>query len=189
MLVLVVFAVVAVCAILVAYAAILAVYKGVRLLARGIYCWIFPNPLSRAREALADQKDDEFSNFSRRSARVLAALDLVEEDLDILGGMTTHINPTDPLNIQHLPIPSAYRLSRLVRERMCYPSRSRANVMVAADHLRKEMEERCFRPHQRSAILPLAIEMVFMTSKEELHASMFRELIAGTWREAQGVAA
>jgi len=150
---------------------------------------MFPDPIIRARLALDDQHALMRDGFSKRAATLLATLDLVEEDLATLRGGTTYVDFTDPSSPLHLPIPAAYRLSRVVRERMCYPSRTRANVLVASDHLRKEMEEMSVRPHQRSAILPLAIEMVFMTSKDELQASMFRDLIAGTWREAPGVAA
>jgi hypothetical protein len=61
--------------------------------------------------------------------------------------------------------------------------------LAAADHIRRELEDSSIRRCDHHRLMPLALEMVFMADRVELEASMFRQLIRGTWREARDVAA
>lgn len=142
------------------------------------YKWWVSDPYALAKKQLHKECAELSDKFSKRSLHVLATLDVIEEDVDALR------HGIEAVDGEHLPVAAAYKFSRIVRERMCYPTRSRANRIVAADHLRSAMEDACVRPHQRVAIMPLALEMVFMCDKHEAMASRFRNMIAGTWREA-----
>lgn len=145
-----------------------------------VYRWYRPPCLyNEARKRLRAECQELGRKFSKKSLKVLASLDVIEEDVNTLR------HSMSLLDGEYLPIGSAYKFSRLVREKMCYPTRSKANRLAAVDHLRTFMEEACVRPHQRLTIMPLALEMVFMVDKAEAFSGCFRDMIAGTWREAK----
>lgn len=165
-------------------ATFVGVFVCLRAFARAAYdrayrWWRPPCLFAEARKRLQTECEELGKKFSKSSMKVLASLDVIEEDVDTLR------HSVSLLDGEYLPIAAAYKFSRVAREKMCFPVRSKANRLVAIDHLRTAMEEACVRQHQRAAIMPLALEMVFMVDKHEAFAESFRDMIAGSWREAK----
>jgi len=134
------------------------------------------------KKARADAKktfEEHVEKAGRKAREVMATLDVMDDQLELaaLFDQAVTIAP-------NLPLHAAYRYSRQVRARMSYPTRTKANLLVAADHIRTLLDENNVRKSVAVNLLPLALEMVFVRDKRELQASLFATLMRGTWREA-----
>jgi len=143
--------------------------------------WYADDGFSKAREDARRTYNEHLERAGARARAVMATLDVMDDRLELAAIM-------DEAGEANLPLHAAYRYSREVRARMSYPVRSKANMLVAADHLRTLMSERDVRSNVAVTLLPLALEMVFIRDRRELEASAFASLMRGTWREATELA-
>jgi hypothetical protein len=136
----------------------------------------------RAREDARRTYEEVIAASGRKAQRVMAQLDVWDETpiVEVAAELPPGIN---------LPLHAAYRYSRMVRARMVYPTRSKANMLVAADHLRSIMEEHNVRKTLVPTLMPIALELVFVRDKAELEAETLASMIRGTWRQARDLAA
>jgi len=146
--------------------------------------WIGKSGFDKAREDARRTYEEHLENAGRRAQIVMANLDV----LDDMSSMAEILEAPAGIDTR-IPFAAAYKYSRLVRCRMSYPARSKANMLVAADHLRTLLEENNVRKNVAAILMPLALEMVFVRDKNELQASTFASMIRGTWREAGELAA
>nr|QKF95606.1 hypothetical protein 1 [Ginkgo biloba tombusvirus] len=135
----------------------------------------------RAREDARRTYEEVIAGAGRNAQRVMAQLDVWDESgiTDVVADLPPGIN---------LPLHAAYRYSRIVRSRMVYPSRTKANILVAADHLKSVMEEHNVRKTLVPVLMPLALELVFVRDKNELQAESLMNMLKGTWRQARDLA-
>lgn len=131
--------------------------------------------------------EEYMQEAGRRARNVMATLDML--DAEWAGHLVEELGGETGIPATGIPFHAAYRYSRQVRARMCYPVRSRANMLVASDHLRTLITENNVRPTVAASLLPLALEMVFIRDKRELEAATVAQMMRGTWREARELAA
>jgi len=135
----------------------------------------------QARLAAKARYDEVAARFSKKAVTVMAELDVMDDADAILDVVSMD-------TVNGAPLVCAYRLSRVVRAAMTNPCKNRANILVASDKLRKLMDERNMRDHQKLAVFNLALVMVFIRDKRELEAEMLEDLVSPTWRAAKRVA-
>jgi len=83
-------------------------------------------------------------------------------------------------DLQFAPkLPLAWYYSRLVRQALHFPKHSPANEIIVSDWIQRNWKEG-MRTQDKVDVLPWAIKLAFVRSKEEIQSDMVLELLQGS---------